>query len=390
MVVGLVFFHSALVFDVNDDYYVKNAQTTEVTTYLAALAVVWAMPLLFLIAGVATWHSMGSSPSSTAFLWSRFKRLFLPLVIATVTIVPVPVWFRLRADPGYEQSYLEFLPSFFDVRLDWSNFPFVLTGPQFETGHLWFIVLLLAFSVLLLPAFLRLRRPLGRTETPDEATAVPGRGAVLLAATPFVVIGAALPLEENIAGWNRWAYLLFFLYGFLIAANDRFMIAIRRAARLCAAVGAGAFLLAVGLFAAGDAAGTDIFADYDAVSVLSRAVFGAAGWLWVAAILGFVVRGGADRDEAPAAPLGLRARAGTYLDEAGLAVYVVHQPVVVAIAFYVVRTDLPSLVKYVVIAGASLAVVLAIYEIAIRRLTATRVLFGLKPRAEPARAAVGP
>ena len=47
VVVGLVFFHAALVFDTNDDYCVKNDQTTEVTTYRAALAAVWAMPSLF-------------------------------------------------------------------------------------------------------------------------------------------------------------------------------------------------------------------------------------------------------------------------------------------------------------------------------------------------------
>ena len=45
VVLGLVFFHSGLVFDERDDFYVKNAQTTEAVTWIAGLGVVWAMPL---------------------------------------------------------------------------------------------------------------------------------------------------------------------------------------------------------------------------------------------------------------------------------------------------------------------------------------------------------
>ena len=68
VVVGLVFFHTALVFDANDDYYVKNAHTTEVTTYLAALAIVWAMPMLVVIARISTWHSLHNRRTATPFL----------------------------------------------------------------------------------------------------------------------------------------------------------------------------------------------------------------------------------------------------------------------------------------------------------------------------------
>jgi hypothetical protein len=54
-VVGLVFFHSALVFDARDDFYVKNPETTGVTTVLSGFGVLWAMPALFLVAGLGSW-----------------------------------------------------------------------------------------------------------------------------------------------------------------------------------------------------------------------------------------------------------------------------------------------------------------------------------------------
>ena len=110
VVVGLVFFHAALVFDSNDDFYVQNDHTTEVTTCLAALAVVWAMPTRFLVAGMGTWCSL-QRRGARRFLRARVLRLFVPLVVATLTIVPVPVWFPLRSDLDYHQSYLRFWPS---------------------------------------------------------------------------------------------------------------------------------------------------------------------------------------------------------------------------------------------------------------------------------------
>src|SRR5689334_18875557 len=96
VVLGLVFFHASLIFDTRDDYYIKNAQTTEATTLLAGLAVVWAMPALFLISGLGAWHSLRRR-TVRGFAGERLLRLGVPLVFAALTILPVPVWLRLKA-----------------------------------------------------------------------------------------------------------------------------------------------------------------------------------------------------------------------------------------------------------------------------------------------------
>ena len=384
VVVGLVFFHAALVFDTNDDFYVKNDHTTEVTTYLAALAVVWAMPTLFLVAGLGTWHSL-QRRGARGFLRARVLRLFVPLVVATVTIVPVPVWFRLRSDLDYHQSYLRFWPSFFDARLDWSDFPFVLEGERFETGHLWFVELLVAFSVILLPPLMWLRSDRGRVWTSRQAGRARGAATLLVPALPLAVLGAALPLEEDIAAWNRWSYLVFFCYGVLLAADPRFPAALARYAGRAATAGLPLFVTALGLLAARDAEGGDPFVDDDPVSVAARVCFGVAGWWWVAAIVGLLAR---HQSRSPG-----RTRVGgrlswllRYLDEATLPFYVLHQPILVAIAFYVVRTDLPAVGKYLLIVGTSLAVILLVYEVGVRRIALTRCLFGLARNPRAARA----
>jgi peptidoglycan/LPS O-acetylase OafA/YrhL len=365
VVLGLVFFHAALVFDTRDDFYVKNPQTTEAVTWVAGLGVVWAMPALFLIAGLGSWHSVRRRGAG-GFARERLLRLGVPLVFATLTIVPVPQWLRSKA-AGYDGSYRQFLGQFFDVRLSLSDFPFLVQGEYFETGHLWFVVLLLAFSLLLAPFA-------GRWPAPSEA-ALP-RGVILLPAVPFAVIGAVLGMEEAFAGWSRWAYLLFFLCGFALAGDDRFRAAMRRDARVAAVVG---LVLFGGAGWALGWAGGEPFTDMTAKAILARVLFGAAGWFWLVAILGLL-----DRPARDATPSAGGRPVLAYLRAAALPLYILHQPIVVAVAYVVVRWQLPMPVKYLVIVVVSFAVMFAVYDLGVRRLRVTRFLFGM--RSQPARA----
>ncbi|MFI6759734.1 acyltransferase [Micromonospora sp. NPDC050417] len=386
VVVGLVFFHSALVFDSRDDFYVKNAETTDVTMIFASLGVVWAMPMLFLIAGLGSWHSLRRR-GPVGFARERVRRLGVPLLFATVTIVPVPQWLRLRADPDYHESYLRFLPRFFDVRLAPADFPFVLQGEHFETGHLWFVVLLLAFSLLLAPVARWLPAQWGSALRDRTAEAVRHRGLVLLPAVAVGVVSAVLGLEEGFAAWHRWAYLLFFLCGFALAADERFRTAMRRDAVLAAALGL--LLFAVGLpgfLAAGESG--DPFTDHTPLAIGARALYGATGWCWLVAILGLL-------DRRPRRPAGTAERDTpgrrryAYLSAAVLPLYVLHQPIVVAVAYGVVRWRAPILVEYVVIVAASLVLTVAAYDLLVRRTRVTRFLFGLRDQ-EPRRGGSDP
>ena len=386
VVVGLVFFHSALVFDTRDDYYVKNSETTDVTMILAGLGVVWAMPMLFLIAGLGSWHSLRRR-GPAGFAVERLQRLGVPLVFATLTIIPIPQWLRLRAGADYHESYLQFLPRFFDVRLDPAEFPFVLHGEYFETGHLWFVVLLLAWSLMLAPLVRWVPHDRGRRLRDRLAEAVQHRGVVLLPAVPVAVISALLGLEEGYAGWSRWAYLLFFLYGFLLAADERFRTAMRRDALLAAVLGLALFLVGLPGFLLADG---DPFTDMTPLAISARTLYGVTGWCWLVAILGLLDR------RRPAPPVeadpaveqsrptesgprgGWRRRLYRYLAAAVLPLYILHQPIVVAVAYGVVGWDAPIAVKYAVIVTSSLVLTVASYDLLVRRTRPTRFLFGMR------------
>lgn len=373
VVVGLVFFHTALVFSPDDDFYVKNARTTDAVTVLAGFGVVWAMPMLFLVAGLGARHSIRRRGPG-GFARERLLRLGVPLVFATVVLCPLPQWLRLRAaDPGYDESYGRFWARFLSVRPDPADFPFVLEGDQFETGHLWFVVLLLAFCLLLAPVAARLASGADRV-----APALRRRPALLLLpALPLAAVNALLGMEEGFAGWNRWAYLLFFVYGFALADDERVREPMRRAAVPVGVLGVVLFAGTAPGFVAGD----DPFTAWTPFALVTRTLFGAAGWCWVVAILGLL-----DRPRRPRVRSGRGGRSGVlpYLALAALPLYVLHQPVVVAFAYGVVGWSAPMAVKYAVIVAASLAVILVLYEYGIRRWAVTRFLFGMRPGPPPA------
>lgn len=377
VVLGLIFFHAALVFDSNDDYYVKNAQTTGVTTILAGFAVIWAMPMLFLVAGFGSWHSLRRRGPG-GFAAERLLRLGLPLVFATLTIIPVPPWLRLRAaDPNYHESYLHFLPRFFAVHLQPGDFPFVLQGRYFETGHLWFVVLLLTFS-LILAAVVRRLPDRGRRAIRERLAAGAGRrGWILLPALPVALVSAVLGLEKDFAAWNRWAYLLFFLYGFALAADGRLRAAVHRdpgpVTVLALVLSLGGLL---GFLVAGRPDGSDPFTDMTPLAIAARTLYGAAGWCLLLVILRLLDRRRPSPEPAP--PQARPRRFAVYLAPAVLPLYVLHQPIVVAVAYGVVGWHAPILVKYCAVVSFSLLLAFAAYDLLVRRTRAGRFLFGMR------------
>jgi glucan biosynthesis protein C len=67
-----------------------------------------------------------------------------------------------------------------------------------------------------------------------------------------------------------------------------------------------------------------------------------------------------------------------YASEAALPIYIIHLPVVVILGFYVITIQASVAAQYATISLGALVASLALYELAIRRYDAVRLLFGLK------------
>jgi glucan biosynthesis protein C len=73
-------------------------------------------------------------------------------------------------------------------------------------------------------------------------------------------------------------------------------------------------------------------------------------------------------------------RVYAYAVESAYPFYVLHQTVLVALAYFVVRLDVGLPVKYALIALSTLTWTLVVYELAVRRWIPMRTLFGMKRR----------
>lgn len=383
VVVGLVFFHSARIFDTGD-FYVKNDPTSEGVDVAVAFAATWGMPLLFVIAGFGMWYSLGSR-TPVGFAGERIRRLLVPLVFGVLVIVPPQVWTELRGRPTYDESYIDFLARYFDVEIDLSQFPFLImpdpTTDLFEYGHLWFVVILFAYSLLLVPVVSFLRGGAGSRRLTRLASAADRPGVLVVSVVPFVALEAVLGSEEHFAAWNRHTYAVFILYGFVLASDRRFGRALIRWRKHALAFAATTFVAAGGLFATmSDTA--DPFVDRDPASYAVRALKGASGWMWIVAILGFASSAvTAERsNRPPRSSASLMDRIADYTSDAVMPIYVLHQTVIVLIGFYIVDWPLATGLKYFAVSLLSLMIIVAIYDIAVRRTVVTRFLFGMKPR----------
>jgi len=396
IVASLILFHTARIFD-ELPFYVKTTPAQPALSFIVILVAFWGMPLLFMIAGVAIRHSL-QQRSVAVFVRERLQRLLVPFITGLLLAAPPQVFYRLAADPAWQESYVQFYPRFFDITLR-MGFPWFFTANPdtrlFHPAHLWFLYILLVFTLLLLPVFRWLNTPAGRMLVGALAGFCTRRGAVLLPALPVALIEATLGSDMS-GGWNQSAYLLFITYGFLLATDARFRHALHRhrnSALALAVTGSLASLAWLSDISASP--GHDLLQDHDLSSVILRFVKGLLGWLWLVAILGFLEHA---RSKRPAAAhvtgrlhssrraTGIRRRlAGVerYAREAVLPFYILHQTVIVVIGFYVVQWSAGALLKFTVISSGSLAVTLLLYEFGIRRTKLTRFCFGMRPETAP-------
>jgi glucan biosynthesis protein C len=191
---------------------------------------------------------------------------------------------------------------------------------------------------------------------------------------PLMVIRLALqPLFPAEHDWADFGYtLVFYLFGYILYADERFVRAIRRDWPIALILGIASTLFFFGAGAAEVATawmetpGTPGF-------YLAWGLFSVNGWCWAISMLYVGMRW-----------LDFRNRWLEYGQEAAMPFYLFHQPVIIIIAFYVVQWDAGVLVKLPIVVLASFVLTLGLYELLIRRIKPARALFGIKPVQETA------
>jgi peptidoglycan/LPS O-acetylase OafA/YrhL len=364
---GVFVYHSMRPFD-TEDWHVKNAeQSGAITVVLGLMA--WGLPLFFLLAGAGSVLALRWR-TPTRYARERLLRLAVPLLVAYVLFSPLQSFIQETHFDRYHGSLLASISPFF--RAEWAN---LRGGPGLPlvvawAGHLWFLIFLLWFSLLGLPVLVLLRRPVGQRLVARAARGARRRGAILLWTIPLALIHAALPAPGGVEhGWGDFVVFFdVFLAGALLLADRRLVEAVRRdlipavclAAAATVALGISVLTGLVERWADGPA--------YSWASPVVYVVMTVWAWAWMMLAVSLGLRTASFQRPLPP-PVG----------RAAMPFFLVHQPVILAVAVLVVPWPVGIAVKLPIVLGAAL-VVSAALAVGLSRLPYVSTLLGVKRR----------
>jgi glucan biosynthesis protein C len=331
-------------------------------TFFLAFLFPWGMPFFFLLAGAGSWFALRRRTAGQ-FAAERFKRLFVPYVAGCVLLWPIMLYFEWRhitQKGAWLGSFRQF------VLLHRAGFSPMWFG---EVGfHLWFLGFLFCFSLIALPLFLWLKGDSGRAAVSRLAGVCARRGGILLFILPLLLVRLGLhPLFPEEHDWADFWYLLsFFVLGYVLFAHAGFTQAIRRDWPILLTIGIITTLAAAALGLAFES--LDLEAPpRTAAEFVFWSLVTVNGWCWTTFMLFVGIR-----------YLDFSNKWLQYGQEAVLPFFVFHQPVIIAIAFYVVQWDVGIGVKMLAVVLGSFLVTIGIYELLVRRVAPLRALFGMK------------
>jgi len=371
--VAVVFlYHSARFFS-GQYWQLRNLQRSLAVDALAGFVALWLMPLFFLLAGAGSRFAL-CSQAPGRYLWSRSKRLLVPFIVGVFVLSPPQAYVEALLYSSFRGSFVEFYPRFFVARL---AMPHRSLG-WFFAGfgyHLWFLGFLFIYSALALPLFRWLD---GTSSGRAFISKLAGwtRGRRLLAwVAPMALVQMGLrvrfPSYLDLADFIYW--LVFFLYGYLLFADDRSTRAIASQGRTALVIGVLSFFCLVAALYAGPLANWILRPSNSAGFMLFQVLWSLDAWAWVIVILSFASR-----------RLDFGSPVLDYANEAVLPFYILHEPLVMMIGFFMVSWSAPVLLKFCCLAALSFGATLAVYDLVVKRTRLTRALFGMKARNCPA------
>ncbi len=352
-------FHITKIFNY-DYFFIKNRQLNWGMTLFDRIVELWGMPLLFVLAAVAMSFSL-TSRDNRHFLAERFKRLIIPLILGIFLLSPPQVYIERITHGQFTGSFWQFLPHYFD---GWYGF-----GGNFAWMglHLWFLLMLFLFSLMTLPLFRYLKQANGASVVSQKLPLLQGETFLVVAVVCTGIIEALVNLQPDgvgmrvLGGWSPFTYLVgFFLFGYLLALNQEALSSFERNRTRTLLLGLCTTLMYLVLV---------VGYGYSSYSIPFSFLRALNSWLWLATILGFGKR-----------YLNFH---NTLLAEANQAVlpfYILHLPVIVIIAFFLITWDIPVLLKYLVLASLSFVIIIGLYQGVIRCLPLLRFVFGMKAK----------
>jgi glucan biosynthesis protein C len=373
---AVFFFHCGRFFD-DGGWQVKNHEVEFGITLFTKVLAQWIMPIFFILSGSSTYYSLRAGKQKGLYVWERVKRLIVPLIFGIFTMIPLQVYCDRVNHGKFIGSLIDFYPHYFEGFYEFGG-NFAWTGL-----HLWYLLFLFIFTVLSLPLFVLLGKSSGRQFVAWVAKFSLKPGVIFLFFIPVAMVDfGVLPITllevgdfnswnvftylagfRDFGSWNLFTYLLWFVFGYIFAGDGRFTVAFQRYRRN-AVVGSAATIVLLFcwiLFSQEPRAG------YSIQYLLFAAIRSLNSWCFLIVLLGY-------GSKYLSFPSGILSQVNPLV----LPFYILHQTVIIGIGFYVVQWEASIGVKYFVISVTSLALILSLYEVVIKRVGVLRFLFGMK------------
>jgi hypothetical protein len=374
LAMGTIFlFHSSRAFSTTP-WSVMNATPDLGFTLFDAFISGWIMPLFFVISGVAVYFSI-KKRNGLQFCKDRFLRLMIPfLTVGLFVVLPVNGYYDAVFHGEFQGSFLSFylgpyFTNFFPFTLHFSATYFANSN---QGIYLWYLFWLFTFSLITFPLFKWIAKETTRSRLAGLYAACNRRGGMLLLSIPIVLVNiVAIPpyfiFPSGYGGWKLPTYLALFIVAYIIASSPHFEASLEknRLISLIIALMTSAVVILVAAQSGTEGVASDPALIYRSYLLVST-IWAFNGWCWVTAILGFGSK-----------YLSFNHKYLNVANELVLPFYVLHQSVIVAVAYYAVALNLPVIAKYALIVLAAFPIIVALLY-PVSKVNLLRFLFGMR------------
>ncbi|MEO8383972.1 MAG: acyltransferase [Betaproteobacteria bacterium] len=365
----LILYHLAMLYVFEWGWHIKSSYLSEALQFPMLFVNRWRMDLIFLISGISTaflMQTLAKRGGTANFLSQRTWRLMLPLLFGMTVVVPVQPYCQGVANGLVEPGFLQFIGRYYSG-YPWPAKAFDGWKHGFTWNHLWYLAYLWCYTVLLVV----LQKPLAsKAGQKLRSTFLHFRSWRLLVwpAVPLLLYTATLQssFPQNNALTKDWyahaLYFTVFLYGWWLGSDEGIWAELSRLRRQSLVVALIAFSLYMLVRA---------FSEDDSpphVYLLVWTLRNLYIWTALCTILGWGY-----------VMLNRPFRWLPWATQAVYPWYILHQSLIVLLAFWLVPMKLGPVVEPLLVGFGTVAGCWLITSGLVKRNQWLRACFGLKP-----------
>lgn len=355
LLLGIIF-HAAIVYAEDINYAIQNPERSIVFTYFCYFVHGFRMPLFFMISGFFSglvWEKKGKK----SYIQGRFLRVFIPMMIGLLFFAPIQ-YYLMDKIKNQNLSFVTFYLDFFTVK-------------NFQQSHLWFLVNLMIYSIL----FILIPKNIF-TIIPNLFRKNSFRFFVFCISIMFVLLLLAhyfFAKGELVMGISKITFfyqILFFFLGIYLY-HSNFVFKNKKSELDVKFWALFVWSIVVYILFMEIEINDELWISFQYVSIFWRSyhlfLWLISPILWTLVFVKLFL-----------ISVNNSSRIGDYLIEASLPVYLIHHPLSLVYAFFVINLEYSVYSKFIGHVLFVLILSFLIHEFMIRRVGFLRIIFGLK------------